>query len=131
MVVLPVDRLVLHVAERVVHPTHVPLQAEAQPAEIGRLGNAIPGGRFLGDRQHAGMLPMSGLIEPLEEVDRFEILAATEAIGHPLPFLATVIEIEHGGHGIDPQPVDMVLVEPEQGVGNQEIANLVAAVVED
>ena len=35
VVVFAVDGVVPHVAERVVHPAHVPLQAEAEPAEPG------------------------------------------------------------------------------------------------
>ena len=38
VVVLPVDRVVLHVAEAVVHPAHVPLEAEAEAAEVRRRG---------------------------------------------------------------------------------------------
>jgi hypothetical protein len=36
LVVMPaaVDRLVLEVRERVVHPAHVPLEAEPEPAEV-------------------------------------------------------------------------------------------------
>jgi hypothetical protein len=36
VVVAPVDRLALEVGERVVHPAHVPLEAEAEPAEVRR-----------------------------------------------------------------------------------------------
>ena len=31
---------------------------------------------------------------------------------------------------VDPDPVDVILAQPEQGVGDQEVAHLVAAVVE-
>ena len=74
---------------------------------------------------------MDLLVELLEEVDGFEVLAAAEAVGNPLAFLAAVVEVQHRGDGIDAQAVDVVLVEPEQGVGEQEVADLVAAVVED
>ena len=36
VVVAPVDRVLLEVVEHVVHPAHVPLEAEAEPAEVGR-----------------------------------------------------------------------------------------------
>jgi len=36
VVMLAVDRLARHVAERVVHPAHVPFEAEAEPADIDR-----------------------------------------------------------------------------------------------
>ena len=48
-----VDRLLREVLERVVHPAHVPLEAEAEPAEIGRPRDAGPRRRLLRDREHA------------------------------------------------------------------------------
>ena len=51
-------------------------------------------------------------------------------IGDPLPILTAVVEVEHRGHRIHPNAVDMVLVEPEQRIGHQEVAHLVAAIVE-
>ena len=59
VVVLAMDRLVPHVAERVVHPAHVPLQAETQSAQVGGPRHARPGGRFLGDGEDAGILQVA------------------------------------------------------------------------
>ena len=53
-----------------------------------------------------------------------------QLVGHPLPALAGVVEVEHRGDGVDPQAVDVELLEPVQGVGDEEVADLVAAVVE-
>src|SRR5208337_4797068 len=36
----PIDRVARHVFQRVVHPTHVPLEAETQTAEVGRRRDA-------------------------------------------------------------------------------------------
>ena len=47
------------------------------------------------------------------------------------PSLARVVEIQHRRDRIHAQPVDVVLLEPEQRVRQQEVADLVAAVVED
>ena len=44
VVVAAIDRIFLHVAERVVHPPHVPLEAEAEPAAVGRVRNAAERG---------------------------------------------------------------------------------------
>ena len=85
--VLAVDRLVVHVSQRVVHPAHVPLEREAQAAEVRRPRDAGPGGRFLGDRQHARVLQVDLLVELLEEVDRFEVLAAAVQLGIHSPSL--------------------------------------------
>ena len=53
------------------------------------------------------------------------------SLGIHSPSLAGVVEVEHRGHGVDPQAVDVELLEPVQGVGDQEVADLVAGEVED
>ena len=50
VVVAAVDRVLLEVRQRVVHPAHVPLEAEAEAADVGRPRDARPGGRLLGGR---------------------------------------------------------------------------------
>ena len=45
--------------------------------------------------------------------------------------LARVVEVEHRGDRIDAESVDVILVEPKDGGGQQKTADLVAAVVED
>ena len=63
--------------------------------------------------------------------DGVEVLVAAVLVGHPLALVARVVEVEHRGHGVDADAVGVVLVEPEQRVGDEEVAHLVAAVVED
>ena len=59
------------------------------------------------------------------------MLPAAVGVRRPLALLAGVVEVEHRGHGVHPQPVDVVLLQPVQRVGDQEVAHLGAAVVED
>ena len=40
----PMDGIELHVAEEIVHPTHVPFKPEPEPAQVSWPGNAGPGG---------------------------------------------------------------------------------------
>ena len=131
VVVLAVHRVLLEVLEGVVHPAHVPLQAEAEAAEVGGARDHRPGGRFLGDRLGVGMIAIGGEIELLDEFHRLEILVAAEAVGDPLPGAPSVVEVQHGGDRIDPQRIDVVGVEPEERVAGEEVAHLGAAVVED
>ena len=77
------------------------------------------------------MLAVAELVEPLEEVDRLEVLVAAEHVGDPLAGLARVVEVEHRGDGVDPEAVEVVAVEPEERVAEEEVADLGAAVVED
>src|SRR6266567_9103514 len=60
-----------------------------------------------------------------------QIFAAAELIGNPLAGLARVIEIEHGSDGVHAEAVNVVFVEPEEGVGNQIVLHFIAAVVVD
>ena len=84
MVELPVDRLAAHVAQRVVHPAHVPLEPEAEASVIGALRDARPGGGFLGDHDGAWLASVRVGVGPLQQLDRFEILVAAVLVGHPL-----------------------------------------------
>ncbi len=114
VLVLAIDRVLGHVPQRVVHPPHVPLEAESQPPEVRRLGDARPARRFLGARQDPGMFLMAELVEFLEEVDRFEVLVAAEDVRHPFAGFARIVEIEHRRDRVDPQAVEVVTVQPEQ-----------------
>ncbi len=74
---------------------------------------------------------MGDFIHALDEVDGLEIFAAAELIGNPFARLARVVEIEHRGDSVNAKAVNVVFVEPEQGVGNEIVLNFVAAVVVD
>ena len=113
------------------HPAHVPLEAEAEAALGGRLGDAGPRRRLLGDGDRAGHPLADGAVHLLEELHRLEVLAAAVHVGRPLAGLAGVVEVEHRGDGVDAQAVDVELLEPVERVGDQEVADLAAAEVED
>ena len=130
VVVAAVDGVTPGVVERVVHPPHVPLEAEAQAAEVGGPGDARPGRRLLRHRHHAGVGPVDGGVHLLQERDRVEVLPAAVDVGQPLALGAGVVEVEHGGDGVDAQAVDVELVDPVQRVGDEEVAHFLAAEVE-
>ena len=107
------------------------LKPKPRPPLFDRPGHPGPGGRLLGDHHDAGLALVGVLVDPLQQLDRLEVLVAAVLVRHPLPGLAGVVEVEHRGHGVDPQPVDVELVQPVVGVGDQEALHLVAAEVED
>ncbi len=74
---------------------------------------------------------MSLLVKFSEQVNRFEVLSPTVSIGNPLALFAGVIEIEHRCDGIDSQTINVVFLEPEQGIGDQEVSDFVSPEVED
>ena len=131
MVMLPVDRIERHVAQRVVHPSHVPFQIESEPSDVGGPRNRRPGRGFLCDRQRAGMADVQNFVEPLQEGDGFQILAPAERVGNPFAGLARIVQIEHRSDRIHAQAVNVVFAHPEQRIGEQEILHFVAAVIED
>ena len=131
VLVLAIDRVFGEISQGVVHPAHVPFEAEAQPAQVGGTRHARPARRFLGRGQDAGMLEMAELVQPLEEVDRLEVFVAAELVGDPFAGLARIVEVEHRGDGVDPQAVEVVGVEPEEGVAEEEVPHLRPPVVED
>ncbi len=55
---------------------------------------------------------MHQVVHLFQKLDRLQILASAKSIGNPLPLFAGVVQIEHRGHGIHPQPVEVIAVEP-------------------
>ena len=70
-------------------------------------------------------------VHVLEELNRLQVFPATELIGNPFSVFAGIVEIQHGRDGVDTEPVEMIHVEPEPSARQQEVANFVAAVVEN
>ena len=131
VVVGAVDRILGEVLQGVVHPAHVPLEAEAEPAEVGRARDAGPRGRLLGRRDHARLLGVQQLVGLLQERDRVEVLATAERVRHPLAGLPRVVEVQHRGDRVDPDAVGVELATPVERAREQEVAHLGAAEVED
>src|SRR5438876_12361648 len=100
MVVAPVDGVLLEVRERVVHPAHVPFEAEAQPTEIRRLRYAGPCGRLLGGGRDAGLPGVGALGHALEELAGLEVLAPAVLVRQPLAVFAPVGEVEPRRDGV-------------------------------
>ena len=131
VVIFPVNRLVRHVGERVVHPAHVPLHPEAEPAQVRGPRDHRPRGRFLGDSLHRRAPLVDARVQPAQEVDGLEVLATSMDVGDPFACRARIVEVEHRRHGVHAEPVGMVPLEPEQRAAREEAAHLVPAVVED
>src|SRR5579875_3167689 len=127
----PMHGIVRHIGEGVVHPPHVPLVAEAEPAEIGRPRDAGPGRRLLGNGHGARMSAIDELVHPLQEGDRVQVLVAAIEIRDPFAGAAAVIEIEHRGDRIHAQAVDVIAVEPEERVAEEIVPHLAPAVIVD
>ena len=66
----------------------------------------------------------------LQELDGFQVLPAAVDVRRPAAYRARVVQVEHRCNGVHPQAVDVVLLEPVQRVGDQEVAYLGPAEVE-
>ena len=77
-----------------------------------------------------GVTAQHGVVQLAQEGDGFKVLLAAVLIGLPFALLAVVVQIQHGGHGIHAQTIDVVLLQPVQCAGNEEALHLVAAKIE-
>src|SRR5215831_13348920 len=77
LMVFAMDRVPAEINQGVVHPTHIPLEGEAQTAEIRRTRYLRPCRGFLGNRHDAGKFGVSDMVEFAQEIDGFEIFATT------------------------------------------------------
>ena len=120
-----------HVVHHVVHPAHIPFKVEAQPAVIPRLGHHGERGGLLGAHDGGGVKGEGGGIHVPQELDSLQIDVSPILVGPPLAAPAAIVQVEHGGHRIHPDAVDMELIQPVHHIGDQEGAHLIPAVVED
>ena len=100
------------------------------PTSVARV-TPRPGGGLLGDGDDAAMQLVHGGVHLLQEADRFQVLPAAVDIRRPAAVGARVVQVQHRGDGVDAQAVDVELLDPESGIGDQEVADLVAAEVEN
>ena len=130
MMELAEPRVELEVVAHIVHPAHVPLEGEAQPAVRDRIGHERPRGRFLRHHHHVRINGKSGGVERAQEVDGLQVLVAAVFVRRPLTRFAPVVEVEHGRYRVHAQAVKVVFPQPVGGGREQEALHLAAPVVE-
>ena len=126
-----VDLVATQVPQRVVHPAHVPFEAESQSAEVGHARHAGPGRRLLGDGHRAREELVDRRVGLLQELHGLEILSAAVDVRSPAARRPRVIEIEHRCHRVDAQSVDVEFVDPIERVGDEEVAHFASPEVEN
>ncbi len=119
----------LHIFTVIVHPSHIPLEGETK-SSILRIGCYFrPGRRLLGNRHDTGMCTVNNGIQVLEKLNRIKVFIAAVLVCNPLSVLLAIVKIKHGSHSVHSESVDVELPYPEQCICNEEIANLIFAVV--
>ena len=121
----------LQIVERVVHKAHVPLEAEAETAVVGRLRHAGVGGGFLRDRHAAGPRREHSRVELLQKGDRAEVDVAAVAVRRPFAVAPGVVEIQHRGHRVHADAVDVIAVEKRHGRRDEKALHLRHCIVEN
>ena len=131
VVILPEDRVHGQIFQGVVHPSHVPLEAEAQAPDVDGAGDHGPVRGLLGRGLDIGEALVDFGVELAQKGDGFQVLPAAVLVGHPFPRFPGIIQVEHGGHGVHPEAVGVVAVQPEQGAAHEKAPDLVSAVIEN
>ena len=124
-------RIQLHVLCKIMHPAHVPLQAEAQSVVFRRTGHLRPCRGLFRDHHRALVPAKDNGVQMFEELDRFQVLISAVFIGHPLAVLLAVVQVKHRSHRVHTQSVHMEMLDPEQRIGDQEVLHFRLAVVKD
>ena len=130
MVIFAVDRVQLDIAQRIVHPAHIPLEAEPQAAQIGGLGDVGKGGRLLRDGHHTRKVSVDRLVKTLQKGDGVKVFIAAVLVGQPFIFPAEIV-VEHRAHRVAAQAVNVIIFKPETGVADQKAADLAPCVVKE
>ena len=131
VVVLAEPGVQLQVVAHVIHPAHVPLEVEAQAPDVGGAADHGPGGGLLGDHHHAGLYGEGHGVELPKEVDGLQVLMPAVFVGGPGAALTAVVQVQHRRHSVHPEAVDVTLLQPEAGGGEEEALYLGPAIVED
>ena len=106
------------IAEHVVHPAHIPLEVKAQTAICNRVGNFRPCRAFLRNHQRVRMTGKHLGVQLLQKCNGFKVFFSAIFIRSPFAVAAVIVEVQHTGHRIHAQAVNMVLLQPEQRIGN-------------
>jgi hypothetical protein len=133
VVVLPVDRVQFRVAQAsFIHPMFHLNPKPSPPVEVGC------GDTPAHEVDSSAMVTTPGVrlyavaLASCSNCHRVEVLpAAVDWLGIHSPGCAGVVEVEHRGDRVDPQAVDVELLQPVGRVGDEEVAHLGAAEVED
>ena len=120
-----------HVLQEIMHPAHVPLEGEAETSLFRRFCDTRPCSGLLSDHHGTGEMSGEDTVQMAEELDGFEVLVLAVLIRNPVSIAAAVIQVQHGRDGIYAETVNMEVLYPVEGVSDQEVFDLIFAVIED
>mmetsp|Transcript_28545 Transcript_28545/g.94728 ORF Transcript_28545/g.94728 Transcript_28545/m.94728 type:complete len:223 (-) Transcript_28545:1270-1938(-) len=134
----PACRSQLQVGQGVIHPSHVPLEVEAQaPMMVGLLPrHAAPRVRLLGNGHHPRVPLVHHPVQVAQEGNGLQVRIASVLILDPLslPFEAlrgAEVAVQHRGHGVKTEAIHVVALRPEEHRPEEKAPHLVLPEVED
>ena len=131
MVARAIGEVGLHVVQRVVHPTHVPLEVEAQAAVLGWVGHERPRRGLLGNHRDIRVVLAHRGVALADKRDGFVVfLGAARVELLEARIVHAKVEVEHGSDAVHADAIGVVLVNPVEQVGDEEGAHLAAREVE-
>ena len=95
MLVFPVNRVLFHVSQAVIHPTHIPFEVESQSAGIGRMADSGPGCGFFGNGKNPREFFKENPVQLPDEGDGFQVFPTTIMVGQPFSGFPVVIQVKH------------------------------------
>ena len=116
VMILPVQRIQLHVTKEIVHPAHVPLVIKAHATLSNGMCHHRPCRGLLSDHHNTGEQLRHFLVHLFDECDGLQILISAKPVGLPLTGSPAVVQIKHGRNRIHTDPVNMVLICPVQRI---------------
>jgi hypothetical protein len=95
LVIPAMNSFATHVEQKVVHPSHIPLQTESESAEVGRPGDTRPSSGFFRDGHDPRKSLITNFVKAFHEINGIEVLASAVDVRHPFSRFARVVEVKH------------------------------------
>ena len=93
MCIFPEIRIQLHILCKIMHPSHIPLQAESQSVILRVSCNLWPCSGFFCDHHRPRISSKYNRIKMLEKLNRLKILISTILVWNPLSVFTSVVKI--------------------------------------
>ena len=84
-----------------------------------------------GNHDNTRVLLVDHDVQLFYKFHRFEILIASVSIRHPLPCFSRVVQIQHRGHSIHSQTIDVVPIKPHQRTIDEEVFDFGTAIIKN
>ena len=129
MVVTAEYRVIMHIAQEIIHPAHVPFEIKTKAVMLQRSGHLGPCGGFLSDQKRSIFSLLVDGIQVLQELNRLQVLLSAILIRDPFALIFSIVQVQHRCHRVHADAVGVVFFRPEQGIGNQEVFHLRTSIV--